>query len=161
MQYIKENSSKIARILTYTFPSLSLISLSVIILVNILICRTLVKVSETAVPDYGDLSLWKASDYLVWLLIISGAGLLIPWLWIKFASLNILILCFFIYFLQGIAIIEFFFKRKKAPFYLRFLFYFLIMIQQYLMFFVVAAGLFDLWIDFRKSRAPVAKDENL
>jgi len=159
MQYIKENSGKIARILTYTFPSLSLISLSVIILVNILICRTLFKVAKLACPDFGDLSLWKASDHLVWVLIVSGAGLLIPLLWIKFTALNFLILCLFIYFLQGIAIIEFFFKRKKAPFYLRFLFYFLIMIQQYLMFFVVAAGLFDLWIDFRKTPAPT-KDLN-
>ncbi|MEI6315330.1 MAG: DUF2232 domain-containing protein, partial [Syntrophus sp. (in: bacteria)] len=154
MQYIKENSGKIARILTYTFPSLSLISLSVIILVNILISRTLFKVAALPCPDFGDLSLWKASDYLVWILIISGAGILIPLLWIKFTALNLLILCLFIYFLQGIAIVEFFFKRKKAPFYLRFLFYFLIMIQQYLMFFVVAAGLFDLWIDFRKAPAP-------
>lgn len=159
MQYIKENSGKIARILTYTFPSLSLISLSVIILVNILISRTLFKVAALPCPDFGDLSLWKASDYLVWILIVSGAGLLIPLLWIKFTALNLLILCLFIYFLQGIAIIEFFFKRKKAPFYLRFLFYFLIMIQQYLMFFVVAAGLFDLWIDFRKAPAPT-KDLN-
>ena len=159
MQYIKENSGKIARILTYTFPSLSLISLSVIILVNILICRTLFKVAKLACPNFGDLSLWKASDHLVWVLIVSGAGLLIPLLWIKFTALNFLILCLFIYFLQGIAIIEFFFKRKKAPFYLRFLFYFLIMIQQYLMFFVVAAGIFDLWIDFRKTPVPT-KDLN-
>lgn len=159
MQYIKENSGKISRILTYTFPSLSLISLSVIILVNLLICRTLFKVSEPASPDFGDLSLWKASDYLVWVLIVSGAGLLIPLLWIKFTALNFLILCLFIYFLQGIAIIEFFFKKKKAPFYLRFIFYFLIMIQQYLMFFVVAAGLFDLWVDFRKTPA-LKKDLN-
>lgn len=159
MQYIKENSGKITRVLTYTFPSLSLISLSAIILVNILICRTLFKVSEPASPVFGDLSLWKASDYLVWVLIISGAGLMIPLLWIKFTALNFLILCLFIYFLQGIAIIEFFFKKKKAPFYLRFLFYFLIMIQQYLMFFVVAAGLFDLWVDFRKTPAPT-KDLN-
>jgi len=159
MQYIKENSGKIARILTYTFPSLSLISLSVIILVNILICRALFKVKELTCPDFGDLSLWKASDYLVWVLIVAGAGLLIPLLWIKFTALNFLILCLFIYFLQGIAIIEFFFKKKKAPFYLRFIFYFLIMIQQYLMFFVVAAGLFDLWVDFRKTPAPT-KDLN-
>lgn len=159
MQYIKENSGKIARILTYTFPSLSLISLSVVILVNILICRTLFKVTGLTCPDFGDLSLWKASDYLIWVLIVSGAGVLIPLLWIKFTALNFLILCLFIYFLQGIAIIEFFFKRKKAPFFLRFIFYFLIMIQQYLMFFVVAAGLFDLWIDFRKKPAPT-KDLN-
>ena len=159
MQYIKENSGKIARILTYTFPALSLISLSVIILVNILICRTLFKVAEPASLDFGDLSLWKASDYVVWILIVSGASLLVPLLWIKFTALNFLILCLFIYFLQGIAIIEFFFKKKKAPFYLRFIFYFLIMIQQYLMFFVIAAGLFDLWVDFRKTPTPT-KDLN-
>lgn len=159
MQYIKENSGKIARILTYTFPAISLISLSVIILVNVLICRTLFKVSAPASPDFGDLSLWKASDYMIWLLIVSGASIMIPLSWIKFTALNFLILCLFIYFLQGIAIIEFFFKRKNAPFYLRFLVYFLIMIQQYLMFFVVAAGLFDLWIDFRKAPTPT-KDLN-
>jgi uncharacterized protein YybS (DUF2232 family) len=159
MQYIKENSGKIARILTYTFPALSLIILSVIILVNILICRTLVKVSTPGSPDFGDLSLWKASDYLIWPLIVSGASIMIPWPWIRFTALNFLMLCLFVYFLQGIAIIEFFFKRKNAPLYLRFLVYFLIMIQQYLMFFVIAAGIFDLWIDFRKRPTPT-KDLN-
>jgi uncharacterized protein YybS (DUF2232 family) len=159
LQYIKENSGKISRVLTYTFPSLSLISLSVVILANILICRTLLKVSSPMMPDFGDLTLWKASDYLIWLLIVSGACILIPLSWVKFTALNFLIICLFVYFLQGIAIIEYFFKRKNSPFYLRFLVYFLIMIQQYLMFFVIAAGLFDLWIDFRKTPAPT-QDQN-
>ena len=96
-------------------------------------------------------------EHLVWLFILSGIGLLIPLAEIKFLSLNILAICLFVYFLQGLAIGEFFFHKRKAPFFLRFLFYFLIMIQQYLMLLIAAAGLFDLWLDFRKLSTPAPK----
>ncbi|MDD5524767.1 MAG: DUF2232 domain-containing protein, partial [Smithella sp.] len=63
---------------------------------------------------------------------------------------NIFLVTSFIYLLQGLAIVSFFFQKKNVPFFFRYLFYFLIAVQQILMIPIVAIGLFDIWIDFRK-----------
>ena len=44
----------------------------------------------------------------------------------------------------------FFFRRRKVPVILRSLFYILIVIQHYVLIVVIAFGLFDIWVDFRK-----------
>jgi len=154
MQFIKENAGRISRALTYTFPALSLVIIAAIVIINIIPARILFRMRGLNPPEFGDLSRWKASDYLVWLLIAAGISLLLPGLAVKMLAMNVLIICLFAYLVQGLAIIEFFFQKKRAPLFLRLLFYFLILIQQYLLLFVIAAGLFDLWIDFRKLHAP-------
>jgi uncharacterized protein YybS (DUF2232 family) len=65
-------------------------------------------------------------------------------------GMNILIVCCLIYFFQGMAITAFFFRLKNISVIFRWLFYMLLAVQQYTIMFVVALGLFDLWIDFRK-----------
>ena len=157
LQFIKENAEKIARALTYAFPSLAWISVAAIVIINIIPAGILFRMRGLDIPEFGPLSRWKTSDHLVWILIGAGAGILAPWTAVKIISLNLLIVCCFAYLVQGLAIVEFFFQKKRVPLILRMLFYFLIVIQQYLLLFVIAAGLFDLWIDFRKLEAP-AKD---
>lgn len=157
LKFLKDNSTRIARVLKYTFPALSLIGISIIVLINVLVSRAVFRLRAIPFPDFGNLTRWKAVEHLVWLFILSGIGLLIPLAEIKFLSLNILAICLFVYFLQGLAIGEFFFHKRKVPFFLRFLFYFLMMIQQYLMLLIAAAGLFDLWLDFRKLSTPAPK----
>jgi uncharacterized protein YybS (DUF2232 family) len=65
-------------------------------------------------------------------------------------GMNLLIVVCMIYLFQGLAIASFYFARKQTPRMFRFFFYGLIMIQQYMLVIVVALGLFDLWVDFRK-----------
>ena len=69
---------------------------------------------------------------------------------IRFLSLNIFILACFIYLLQGLAILSFLFQNKNVPVFFRYLFYFLIAVQQFLMIPIAIAGLFDIWVDFRR-----------
>jgi len=159
LQFLKDNSEKIVKGLTYTLPSLSLIGIAAIVVINIIPARILFKIHGLDIPDFGTLIRWKASDYLVWLLIGSSILLLIPLLWIKIVGLNLLIVCLFVYLIQGLTIMEFFFHKKRAPLLLRLLCYFLFIIQQYLLLFIIATGLLDLWIDFRKLQAP-AQDIN-
>ena len=52
--------------------------------------------------------------------------------------------------LAGLAIVSFFMKKSPLPKGFRYLIYFLIFAQQIATLLVVAAGLFDLWADFRK-----------
>jgi uncharacterized protein YybS (DUF2232 family) len=150
LQFLKDNAAAISRVLTNIFPALSLVGMAFVSLVNVLVLRTLLGLQGLPFPDYGDLTRWKANDHLIWCLIVSGAGLAVPMDAIRFPALNLLVICLFVYFLQGLAIAEFFFRKKKVPFLVRFLFYFLIMLQQYFMLFIIVAGIFDLWVDFRK-----------
>jgi uncharacterized protein YybS (DUF2232 family) len=83
--------------------------------------------------------------------------LIVPDEIVKIIGLNTLIVLLFLYLLQGLSIVQFFFKRKNIPRYLRGLFYALIVLYQYLLVFISAIGLFDIWVDFRKLNRP-AKD---
>ena len=110
-------------------------------------------------PDFGDLTCWKAPEKIVWLLIATGGMILFPFHAVKYSGVNLLILCLFIYLCAGLSIIGYYFKVKRFPIFFKIMFYTLILIQQYLLLFVVVLGLFDLWADFRKMIKP-AQDSN-
>jgi uncharacterized protein YybS (DUF2232 family) len=57
---------------------------------------------------------------------------------------------FLIYFFQGISIVSFYIKKTKIPVILRYLLYWLIFFQFPVNLLVAGAGLFDMWVDFRK-----------
>ena len=154
LSVIRDNSMQIVGFFMNIFPSLALISATFSVWVNILSGKAIFQKKSLWYPDFGDLSCWKTPDKLVWLLITGGGMLLIPIEWIRLSGLNILIICMLLYLFHGLAIVSFIFKRKNVPRLFRMLFYFLIFAQQYVTILVVAAGLFDLWIDFRKYIKP-------
>lgn len=162
---MKSNVEIIVRYLLYLFPALSLIGIAFMVWLNILIGRVFFLINGMTYPDFGELTRWKAPDGIVWLLIASGAAVLIPSvLGLKspgtvITGMNILMVVLFVYFLQGLAIVEFFFKTRQVPRLLRFLFYFIIMIQQYLLLVLSVAGIFDLWVDFRKLNRKIEEPE--
>jgi uncharacterized protein YybS (DUF2232 family) len=151
---IKEYAEQIAHLLTRIFPAVILVSTSLCLWINILAARSLFKKHGLDYPDFGDLTRWKAPEKTVWLLIATGGLLLIPLTAVKYTGLNLLIVCLFIYLCEGMSIIGYFFKVKRVPAFFKILFYVLILIQQYLLLFVIALGLFDLWADFRKFIRP-------
>jgi uncharacterized protein YybS (DUF2232 family) len=118
--------------------------------------RLLVQGRDPAFPDFGDLSCWKMPDWVVWFVIAAGAAMIVPEEAVQIAGLNVLIVALFLYLLQGLSIVQFFFRQKNIPRYLRALFYALIVLYQYLLVFVSAVGLFDIWVDFRKMNRPAS-----
>ncbi len=152
---IRENAPQIIGFFTIIFPALALSGAVLTVWLNLLAARSLLRRDAGEFPDFGDLSLWKAPERLVWLLIAAGGMMLLPIDIIDSVGLNILIGCCLIYLLQGLAIVGFFFKRKRAPLLLRWLFYTLIAVQQYMVILVIAFGLFDIWVDFRKRIAGI------
>ncbi|HOM08080.1 MAG TPA: YybS family protein [Syntrophales bacterium] len=147
---IKENSGKIVAFLQHTFPAWVTISVAFVVWINLLAARGVFAANGLPYPDFGDLTRWKAPERLVWFFIATGAALLLPWEGLKWAALNGLMVCLLIYFFQGMAIVTFFFKTRKVPPWLRYIFYLILILQQYLVAIVIAAGLFDLWVDFRR-----------
>ncbi|MDD5711746.1 MAG: DUF2232 domain-containing protein, partial [Smithellaceae bacterium] len=151
---LKDNARQIIFFLTNVFPALVLVSISSVVLINLLAARGLLAKQGISFPAFGELALWKSPDHLVWLFIAAGMATLVPLTAVRYVGINLLVICMFVYLLQGLAIIGFFFRVKQVPVYLRGLFYLLIFLQQYLMILVVALGLFDLWIDFRRFLTP-------
>ncbi len=152
---IKGNFKQITNFLANIFPSLVLVSASFIVWLNILAAREIFQRTGMWYPDFGDLSRWKAPEGLIWLLIAAGGILLVPVSLARIVSLNLVIVCMFAYLLQGLSIISFLFKTKNVHRSFRILCYFLIFAQQYLILLLVAVGVFDLWVDFRKFIKPV------
>jgi uncharacterized protein YybS (DUF2232 family) len=76
--------------------------------------------------------------------------LIIPERIVKLFGINGLLILMTIYFFQGIAIISFYFEKKRFPRLLRIVLYSLIALQQVVLLVVVGLGFFDMWLNFRK-----------
>lgn len=95
---------------------------------------------------------FKIAEPVVWLLIGAGFALLLPMVWLQSVALNFLTVLLPLYFLQGMAIITFYFKKKAFSFLARVFAYTLVLVVSPLPLMVTALGIFDLWFDFRKPR---------
>ena len=97
---------------------------------------------------------WKAPEPLVWVLIVAGfLVVFVEGLPGTFA-LNLLVILLPVYFLQGLAVIDCFFRRKAFSPIFRAVGYVLVTLVNPLPLLVTGIGVFDLWADFRKPRKP-------
>ena len=150
IDFIINNQQSITIAFTRIFPSLIFIISVLIIWMNVLIGKNVLSKAGISRPNLTMLASWKTPDFFIWFFIISGGLYFVPHDDINFFALNILLAICFIYLLQGFAIISFIFQSKNVPVFFRFLFYFFIAVQQFLMIPIATAGLFDIWVDFRK-----------
>jgi uncharacterized protein YybS (DUF2232 family) len=150
INFIKDNEKSIIDGLTQIFPSLVIISSALIVWANFLLGKQILGKVGIVWPKLTELTRWKAPELMIWIFIISGGLFFVPHKDINIFSLNIFLVVCFIYLLQGLAIVSFLFQNKNVPLFFRYFFYFLIAVQQFLMIPIIAVGLFDIWIDFRK-----------
>jgi uncharacterized protein YybS (DUF2232 family) len=153
MVKLSESLDKIRYVFIRILPALVIASSLFVTWSNLLMARPILNKRGLFFPDFGSLNLWKAPEALVWLLIGSGILLLIPAGTLKIVGLNCLLVVLVIYFFQGIAVVSYFFKKKRFPRFLRLTFYTLLAIQQLFLLFVIGLGLFDVWLNFRKINA--------
>ncbi len=100
----------------------------------------------------GALSTWAASEHYVWFFIIGGTMAVVPFGVSRTLGVNLVVIMLFVYFLQGLAITGFFFKKWNLSILLRVPVYIFIFFNVYLALLVACVGLFDTWADFRKIR---------
>lgn len=153
---IRDNLKQITHFFTNIFPALVLVSALFTVWINTLAAREIFQKNGVPYPDFGDLSRWKAPEKLIWFLLASGGLLLMPVEGVMFLGLNLLIICLYVYLLQGLSIVSFIFKTKNVHRIFRMPCYFLIFAQQFIILLVIAVGVFDLWVDFRKYIKPIA-----
>ena len=118
--------------------------------INLLLARGILTAKGVLFPDFGRLNHWKAPDALIWLFIGCGGMLLMPGNSLKMLGLNGLLILLTVYFLQGIAVVSYYFEKKRFPRALRLFLYTLIALQQFILLLIIGLGLFDIWLNFRK-----------
>jgi uncharacterized protein YybS (DUF2232 family) len=142
-------------------PALAALSGALIVLVNLAIFwRFSGKQQRVGYMLFGDLVRWSTPEWLVWPLLVSGFGWFIPLPPLATMALDCFVCVAALYFCQGLAIMAFYFKQLGMPPLARGLIYFVTIVQPVLAALVCAAGIFDLWIDFRrlKPRSPEARN---
>jgi len=97
-------------------------------------------------------SSWSVPEFLVWPLIAAGFAVAFASGVPRLLGLNLLVVFLPIYFLQGLAVVTFFFQKKQVSPMLRALGYTLIAFLNPMPMIVTAIGVFDMWADFRKPR---------
>jgi uncharacterized protein YybS (DUF2232 family) len=122
-----------------------------IVLFNILfLCRRFPdrRAQWLSVPTFRE---WNCPEHLVWVLVACGFVLFVPTPEaVQTVAVNILLVIGVCYFIQGLAIVAFFFHKNNVPRFLRSATYVLIVFQQMFTLVVATLGLFDLWVDFRR-----------
>jgi uncharacterized protein YybS (DUF2232 family) len=107
-------------------------------------------------PVQDSLAMWHAPDTWVWGLIVSLALLVVPDETTWYAGWNLTILFATLYLAQGIALLDFYLRKTHMRPFVRGMVHTLILALPSLVF-VIAAGIVDIWADFRKVRGPVLK----
>ena len=132
-------------------PGLFFVSLCLIVLLNILFLWRRFPDRRTQWLSIATFREWKCPEPLVWVLIACGFAFFVPASEaLTIVALNVLLVTGVCYFIQGLAIVAFFFHKNNVPRFLRSATYILIIFQQIFTLLVAALGLFDLWGDFRR-----------
>ncbi|GBC59077.1 hypothetical protein DENIS_0007 [Desulfonema ishimotonii] len=150
IQVISDSLDVIHYMLVRLIPALAASSILFVTWVNLLMVRPLLKKERLFCPNYGPLKLWTVPEPLVWGVIGCGVMLLLPDRALKMFAVNGLIVLMTIYFFSGIAIVSYYFDKKRFPIALRFFLYSLIALQQVALFMVIGLGFFDMWLNLRK-----------
>lgn len=117
------------------------------------LARTLVLRKHPTMPlaSRPSLPLWHAPDLLVWPLIVILGLIALPDRGLRLIGLNFSFVFLFLYAAQGVAVLEFYYRKARIPLLLRGILHTVILALPSVVA-VVAIGVVDIWADFRKVR---------
>lgn len=156
---LEESLKNVIPMIVRVLPGASLASAFIMAWLNLLVAQRFCTVRNLPLPAWDPWVRWRAPEFLVWAVILSGFALLLPVQQLKLVAMNVLVVLGTIYLLQGLAIITFYFERWRLPRILRAILYGFLVLQQFASLGAVLLGFFDIWFDFRrltKGAAPSA-----
>ncbi len=156
---ISNSLENIKYVLIRIIPALVVASTFFVSWTNLLVAKPILKSRGLFYPSFGSLKIWKAPEFLIWVIIGCGLLLLVPEKTFKIIGLNGLLIMLTVYFFQGIAIVSFYFEKKRFPRMLKVFLYSLIALQQAVLLVIIGLGLFDMWLNFRKLEPSPDKPE--
>jgi len=153
IQLIANSLSQIQYVLMRIIPALVVASTLFVTWTSVLMAKPMLKAKGLDYPEFGPLTHWKPPDVLVWGAIGCGILLMLPGSALTLIGINGLIAFMTIYFFAGMAIVSYYFNKKRVPRMLRFFLYSLIALQQFILLIVIGLGFFDMWLDVRKLKS--------
>lgn len=141
------------------FPALLLSSGIIVIWVNIILARWLLKRKSDEAAGGEELKSWRLPDLLVWPLILAGFALLAPEEELRTFGLNTGLALLVLYLSQGLAVVASLMQKWSLPQVMRVITYGLLFIQVYGLLFLALIGLVDVWADFRKQSVETETDD--
>jgi len=150
IRMISESMEQIRYVLVGIITALIVAFTLLVSWINLMISKPVLIKNNLYYPDFAPLNLWKAPESLVWAVIASSVMLLFPDKVFKITGLNFLLVLMVIYFFQGMAIVSYYFEKKKVPRALKVFLYSLIALQPFIFLFVIGLGFFDTWLNVRK-----------
>jgi uncharacterized protein YybS (DUF2232 family) len=149
---VSQSLDKMAGFLQQAYPGIT-ITVTGVMTLGLVFFLTLLARGRYTVPGRA-FPEWKAPEKLVWLLIAAGFTVAFVEGFPGTFALNLLVILLPVYFLQGLAVIDCFFRRKAFSPIFRAIGYLLLTLINPLPMVVTGIGVFDLWADFRKPRKP-------
>lgn len=149
-----DTQAEVLSVIMRISPALAAMLAGFAILVNLRLFWRWGGKNKLAYPLFADLSKWSAPDWLIWGLIATGFGMLAPIHAVSDIALNGFLVFAAIYFCQGLAIMGFYFQSLSVPVIVRGVIYFITVVQPVVAAVVCVAGVFDMWIDFRRLKPP-------
>jgi uncharacterized protein YybS (DUF2232 family) len=151
LNLFREKIPEVVEQMLQFLPGLLFVSLCMVVLLNILFLWRRFPDRRAQWLSVGTFREWKCPEQLVWALIACGFAFFAPASEVvTIVAVNVLLVTGVCYFIQGLAIVAFFFHKNNVPRFLRSATYILIIFQQIFTLLVAALGLFDLWGDFRR-----------
>ncbi|MCW7753586.1 YybS family protein [Desulfobotulus sp. H1] len=130
-------------------PAISACILILAAWLNLLAARSMIRHRKIQAPDLGLFMNWGVPPLFIWGLILAGLILMIPIPFVRILGLSCLLVMMPLYFLQGMAIVAYWFHHRGVPPLIRHALYALMLIQQILFLVVLVLGIFDTWLNFR------------
>ena len=149
----KDRALRIVRAVGIAFPAVFAVGVAMLILANMLVARDVLAARLVPLP-FARLTEWRASDWLIWPVIVAGFGVFLGrGSWLFRPSVNVLVVALIPFLFQGMSITSHFLNRWGIPRWLRTLLWAFSVPQLWIVA-TVPVGLFDVWVDFRRPRVP-------
>ncbi|SRR5579875_182959 len=150
----KELSDQVLDITTWLSPALVASVGALTILINLGLAARWLGKEKIGYQVFSGLVTWRTPEWLIWLLLATGFGMFIPVAPARLAASNGFVVVASVYFLQGLAIMAYYLQMLAMPRVVRGMIYLIAMLQPVLAALVCLAGIFDMWIDFRRLKPP-------
>lgn len=150
----REINARVIELTVRLLPALAAIATATAVLFNLALVWRWLGRPGLGYTLFNGLTKWRAPEWMIWLLLATGFGLFIPFAPAKLVASNGFLCVAAIYFCQGLAIMAYYFQALAMPTAARGLIYLITFVQPVLAGLVCLAGVFDLWVDFRRLKPP-------
>jgi uncharacterized protein YybS (DUF2232 family) len=139
-------------VLQRLLPGLVVANTGLVAWLNVVLARQIARFLGWGAPE-APMCNWTVPEWLIFVVLGTGFLLLIPLSWVRFLSLNLLLVLALLYFCQGVAVVATWFNRLSLPWFMRLIGYPLLFLNPFF-FLIITLGLIDLWLDFRRLHQP-------